>query len=180
MQQRSQSTYCTVLYQEAKYVESWPNTNSAWSGWSRFDIPADRSDRVHSVLLCTVSPLGFLICHQASQQENTYGTKYQKADRASTRCTLWYYTYIHRNRIVSQSQHSAIVCKLCLRKCMGNAVKTHLTLIYMTLCHAFFWKTKEAVWLVVLYFMHCTSTCVSRSPSSNFPNNSFHFLQRQF
>jgi hypothetical protein len=24
--------------QEAKYVESWPNTTSAWDGWSRFDI----------------------------------------------------------------------------------------------------------------------------------------------
>jgi hypothetical protein len=24
---------------EARYVESWPNTTSAWAGWSRFDIP---------------------------------------------------------------------------------------------------------------------------------------------
>jgi hypothetical protein len=42
---------CTVLLQEAKYVESWPNTNSAWAGWSRFDIPVDGG--VHSLLLCT-------------------------------------------------------------------------------------------------------------------------------
>ncbi len=36
--------YCprTVVYQEAKYVESWPNMTSAWAGWSRFDIPVDR------------------------------------------------------------------------------------------------------------------------------------------
>jgi hypothetical protein len=27
---------------EAKYVESWPNTTSAWAGRSRFDIPVDR------------------------------------------------------------------------------------------------------------------------------------------
>jgi hypothetical protein len=40
------------VYQEAKYVESWPNTTSAWAGWSRFDIPVDRYDGVHSLLLC--------------------------------------------------------------------------------------------------------------------------------
>jgi hypothetical protein len=28
--------------QEAKYVESWPNTTSAWAGWSRPDIPVER------------------------------------------------------------------------------------------------------------------------------------------
>jgi hypothetical protein len=28
--------------QEAKYVEGWPNTTSAWAGWSGFDIPVDR------------------------------------------------------------------------------------------------------------------------------------------
>jgi hypothetical protein len=28
-----------VRPQEAKYVESWPDTTSAWAGWSRFDIP---------------------------------------------------------------------------------------------------------------------------------------------
>jgi hypothetical protein len=32
----------TILSQEAKYVERWPNTTSAWAGWSRFDIPVDR------------------------------------------------------------------------------------------------------------------------------------------
>jgi hypothetical protein len=35
---------CPVVgSQEAKYVECWPNTTSAWAGWSRFDIPMDRS-----------------------------------------------------------------------------------------------------------------------------------------
>jgi hypothetical protein len=75
--------------QEAKYVEHWPNMTSAWAGWSRFDIPVDRYGGVHSQLICTSSPLGFPTCHQASQQENTYCTKYQKADRASTLVTLW-------------------------------------------------------------------------------------------
>ncbi len=28
--------------QEAKYLESWPSTTSAWAGWSRLDIPVDR------------------------------------------------------------------------------------------------------------------------------------------
>jgi hypothetical protein len=31
-----------IKSQEAKYVECWPNTTSAWAGWSRFDIPVDR------------------------------------------------------------------------------------------------------------------------------------------
>jgi hypothetical protein len=75
--------------QEAKYVESWPSTTSAWAGWSRFDIPADRYGGVHSLLLCTSSILGTPTCHQASQQDNTYRAKYQKADRAITLCTLW-------------------------------------------------------------------------------------------
>ncbi len=45
---------CPCVYiQEAKYVEGWPNTTSAWAGWSRFDIPVDRYDRVHSLLHCT-------------------------------------------------------------------------------------------------------------------------------
>jgi hypothetical protein len=57
--------------QEAKYIECWPNTTSAWAGWSRFDIPVDRYGGVHSLLICTSSPLGFPTCHQASQQENT-------------------------------------------------------------------------------------------------------------
>ncbi len=49
----------------------------------------DRYGGVHSQLICTSSPLGSPTCHQASQQENTYCTKYQKADRASTLLTLW-------------------------------------------------------------------------------------------
>ncbi len=68
---------CTVVRvcvtsQEAKYVESWPNTTSAWASWSRFDIPVNRYDGVHSLLICTSSTLGSPTCHQASQQENTY------------------------------------------------------------------------------------------------------------
>jgi hypothetical protein len=58
--------------QEAKYVERWSNTTSAWAGWSRFDIPVDRYGGVHSLLLCTSSPLGSSTCHQASQQGKTY------------------------------------------------------------------------------------------------------------
>jgi hypothetical protein len=75
-----------VLPQEAKYVESWPNTTSAWAGWSRFDIPGDRSGGLHSLLVCTSITLESPTCHKASQQENTYCAKYQKADRASTLC----------------------------------------------------------------------------------------------
>jgi hypothetical protein len=80
--------YYVVRCQEAKYVERWPNMTSAWAGWSRFNIPVDRYGGVHSLLICTSSTLGFPTCHQASQQENTYCTKYQKADRASTLVTL--------------------------------------------------------------------------------------------
>jgi hypothetical protein len=61
-----------IQTQEAKYVERWPNTTSAWAGWSRFYIPVDRYGGVHSLLICTSSPLGFPTCHRASQQENTY------------------------------------------------------------------------------------------------------------
>jgi hypothetical protein len=75
--------------QEAKYVEGRPNTTSAWAGWSRFDNPVNRYGGVHSLLICTSSQLGFLTCHRASQQDNTYWTKYQKADRASPLVTLW-------------------------------------------------------------------------------------------
>jgi hypothetical protein len=35
-------TLATGQTQEAKYVESWPNSTSAWAGWSRFDSPVDR------------------------------------------------------------------------------------------------------------------------------------------
>ncbi len=47
----------TLLFQtqKAKYVERWPNTTSAWAGWSRFDIPVDRYGGVHSLLICTRS-----------------------------------------------------------------------------------------------------------------------------
>jgi hypothetical protein len=43
----------TLVDREAKYVESWPNTTSAWADWSRFDIPVNRSDGVHSLIICT-------------------------------------------------------------------------------------------------------------------------------
>ncbi len=52
-----------MVPQEAKYVERWPNTTSAWAGSSRFDIPVDRYGGIHSLLICTSSPLvhwGFL------------------------------------------------------------------------------------------------------------------------
>jgi hypothetical protein len=52
-------------------------------------MPTTGYGGVHSLLICSISPLGFPTCHQASQQENTYCTKYQKADRASTLVTLW-------------------------------------------------------------------------------------------
>jgi hypothetical protein len=78
-----------VCTEEAKYLESWPSTTSAWAGWSRFDILVDRYGEVHSLLICTSSLLGSPTCYQASQQDNTYRAKYQKADRASTLCTLW-------------------------------------------------------------------------------------------
>ncbi len=49
--------------QEAKYVESWPNTTSAWAGWRRFDFPVDRYGGVHSQLNCTSMTLGSPTCH---------------------------------------------------------------------------------------------------------------------
>ncbi len=61
---RSPSAF--VNPQEAKYIERWPNTTSAWAGWSKFDIPVDRYGRVHSLLICTSSLLGFPTWHQAS------------------------------------------------------------------------------------------------------------------
>jgi hypothetical protein len=60
-----------ALTQEAKYIESWPNTTPVWASLSRVDIPVDRYDGVHSLLLCPSSTLGSPTCHQASQQENT-------------------------------------------------------------------------------------------------------------
>ncbi len=47
--------YCTLCHgskaavstQEAKYVESWPDTTSAWAGRSLFDIPVDRKGGQH-------------------------------------------------------------------------------------------------------------------------------------
>jgi tetratricopeptide (TPR) repeat protein len=42
-----------VKTQETKYVESWPNTTSAWAGLIGFDIPVDRYNGVRSLLHCT-------------------------------------------------------------------------------------------------------------------------------
>ncbi len=42
-----QSEESTVVPQDAK---SWPNMTSAWAGWRRFDIPVDRSNRLHTFL----------------------------------------------------------------------------------------------------------------------------------
>jgi hypothetical protein len=83
-------SYTVVSPQEAKYLVSWPSTISAWAGWSRFDIPVDWYGGVHSLLICISGILGSPTCHQASQRDNTYWAKYQKANRASTLCTLWF------------------------------------------------------------------------------------------
>jgi hypothetical protein len=40
-------------HQKAKYIESWPNTTSAWAGRRGFDIPVDRYGGVHFLLQCT-------------------------------------------------------------------------------------------------------------------------------
>ncbi len=49
-----------VVIQEAKYIESWPYTTSAWAGWSRFDILVGRYGGVHFQLICTSITLGYL------------------------------------------------------------------------------------------------------------------------
>jgi hypothetical protein len=90
----------TSIPQEAKYVESWRNTASAWAGWSRFDIPVDRYGGVHSLLISTSSTLGSPTCHQSTQQDNAYRAKYQKADRASNLCTLWLLLGLYMNTVV--------------------------------------------------------------------------------
>ncbi len=57
VQYRVGGVHPTGLTQEAKYVERWPNTTSAWAGWSRFDSPVDRHGGVHSLIICTNSIL---------------------------------------------------------------------------------------------------------------------------
>jgi hypothetical protein len=49
--------------QEAKYVEGWPSTTSAWTGLSRFYIPVDRYDGVHSLLRWPSRTPGSPTCH---------------------------------------------------------------------------------------------------------------------
>jgi hypothetical protein len=61
--------FSVLKTQEAKYIESWPNTTVL----GKFDIPMDRPDGVHALLICTSSTLGSPTCHQASRlQDNTY------------------------------------------------------------------------------------------------------------
>ncbi len=62
-QNKMQRLCVTVTHQEAKYVESWPNTTSAWAGWSRFDIPVDRHGGVHSLLQWPSKILGSPTCN---------------------------------------------------------------------------------------------------------------------
>jgi hypothetical protein len=45
--------FLRVSPEEAQYIESWPNTSSAWAGWSILYIPEDRYGGVHSLLQCT-------------------------------------------------------------------------------------------------------------------------------
>ncbi len=75
--------------QEAKYVESWPNTNSAWASWSRFDILADRYGGVHSMLICTSSTgtLGFLPATRLASREILIEQNFQKRTRPAL-CVL--------------------------------------------------------------------------------------------
>jgi hypothetical protein len=79
--------FADSVTQEAKYVEQWPNTTSAWAGWSRFDILVDRYGGVHSLLICISSILGSPTCHRASQQENTYSI--QQNTKKRTGPALW-------------------------------------------------------------------------------------------
>ncbi len=53
----------TVHTQEAKYVERWPSTTSAWADWSRFDVAVDRYGGVHSLLRWPSRPPVSLTCH---------------------------------------------------------------------------------------------------------------------
>jgi hypothetical protein len=50
-------------------LECWPNTTSAWAGWSRFDIPVDRYGGVHSLLRCTSRTLGLLPATRLASRE---------------------------------------------------------------------------------------------------------------
>ncbi len=52
--------------QEAKYLESWPNTSSAWASRSRFDILVNRYGEVHSLLICSTGTLGVPVTRLAS------------------------------------------------------------------------------------------------------------------
>ncbi len=60
---KATATTVAVGAQEAKHVEGWPNTTSAWAGWTRFDIPVDRYGGVHSLLVFTSSTLEPPSCH---------------------------------------------------------------------------------------------------------------------
>ncbi len=141
----------TVATQEAKYVERWPNTTSAWAGWSRFEIPVDRYGGVHSQLVCTSSPLRFPTCHQASQQENTYCTKYQKADRASTLLTLWSPRWNWLGTRSVGSRHKVKICNLDQHSVRAWLIPDRM---------ACYWST-SVLCLVQLHF-HPQDTCLAQ------------------
>jgi hypothetical protein len=66
------------LNQEAEYVESWPNTTSAWAGWSRFDIQMERYGGVHSLLICTRLASRIILIEQKIKKRT-----------GSAQCVLW-------------------------------------------------------------------------------------------
>jgi hypothetical protein len=122
------SQYTTVICtQEAKYLKRWPSTTSAWAGWSRFDIPVNRYDGVHSLLICTSSILGSPTCHQASQQDNTYWAKYPKRTGPAL-CVLFdmhlhlnhlpgALDYFQRWQVSEQSSHKIhVLTSICFRR----------------------------------------------------------------
>ncbi len=51
------------------YIERWPDTASAWAGWSRFDIQLDRFGGVHSQLICTALHWGLLHATRLASRE---------------------------------------------------------------------------------------------------------------
>ncbi len=51
------------------WVESWPNTTSAWADCSKFDIPVGRYGGVHSLLICTSSTRGSSTCTRLASRE---------------------------------------------------------------------------------------------------------------
>jgi hypothetical protein len=48
--------WVSVPSQEAKYVERWPSTTSAWAGWGGFDVPVDRYAGLLEYIPCYCGP----------------------------------------------------------------------------------------------------------------------------